>query len=105
MRVGVDVERVIGARLETRLAPDAALIIEVHHPVIPHMQCSDRTDSYAWRPLTMVAAHHGEQAPVVREGTLLNVLHPSPINANRHLVLTFARHCASMAADALAVID
>jgi hypothetical protein len=53
----------------------------------------------------MVAAHHREQPPVVRKRSFLDVLHPRPIDADRHLVLALARNSARMTSNALPVID
>ena len=53
----------------------------------------------------MVAARDVKYAARVGENAFLNVLYPGPVHAHRHLVLGFARHCAGVTSDALAVID
>lgn len=53
----------------------------------------------------MITAHHAEQSSRVGERSLLDVLYPGAIYADRYFVLGFARNRARMAADTLAVID
>jgi len=53
----------------------------------------------------MVAARDLKYAARVWESAFLDIFDPGPVHANRHLVLGFARHCAGVTSDALAVID
>ena len=103
--LGVDVERVVGARLHARLAADAAVPVEVHDAVGPAIERHRRADRHAGRVVAVVAAHHAEVAPGVREHALLDVLHPRAVHPQRDLVLLLAGHRAGVTADALALID
>ena len=47
----------------------------------------------------MVTSHHPKVAAGVWKFALLDVLHPSAKNAQRHLVFLLARHRASVASD------
>ncbi len=53
----------------------------------------------------MIAACHLEAAAHIRILAGLYILHPRAVDADRHLVLGFARHAAGVAANALALID
>lgn len=103
MAVRVDVQGIVGTRLQTRLAADTAVGVEIDHAVVPAIKRSNGTDGDAGRPIAVVAAHHREVAPIGGEGPFLDILHPGPIDADGHLMLTFAGHRTGMAADALAV--
>src|SRR5262249_35302189 len=83
----------------------AAVGVEIDHAVVPPVKCRNRTDRDARRPLAVITTHHREVAPVVREGTFLDILDPRPIDADRYLMLALAGHGTCMAADALTVID
>ena len=76
VRVGVDVERVVGARLHARLAADAAVAVEVDDAVRPPVERHRRADRHAGRVVAVVAAHDREVPARVRELALLDVLHP-----------------------------
>ena len=53
----------------------------------------------------MIAAHHAEKSARIGKSSLLDVLDPGTVYADRHFVFRFARNCTSMAADTLSVID
>jgi hypothetical protein len=53
----------------------------------------------------MIAPHHRKQSSRVGERALLDVLHPRPVHADRHFVLSLARDRARVTADTLSVID
>jgi hypothetical protein len=53
----------------------------------------------------MIASHDGEQSSRIWERSLLDVLHPRAINADRHFVLGLACNRARMASDTLPVVD
>src|SRR5437773_66685 len=84
------------------LAADASRGIEIHHAVVAPIEGSHRADRHARRVLAVVAAHHREETAAIGKGPLLDVFHPSAIDADGNLVLALARHRARVAADALA---
>ena len=100
VRLGVDVDRVVGAGVHARLAPDAPAVVEVDHAVRRAVQRPGRADRDARRVVALVAAHHREGAPGVRELTGLDVLHPRPVHSERHVVLALACDSARVAPDA-----
>jgi hypothetical protein len=53
----------------------------------------------------MIASHDREQSSRIGERSLLDVLHPCAINADRHFVLCLACNRARMASDTLPVVD
>ena len=105
VRVGVDVERVVGAALHARLAADAARAVEVDDAVGAPIEGHRRADGDTRRVIAVVAAQHGEVAARVRPGALLDVLHPRAERSEGNLVLLLARHRARVTADALAMVD
>jgi hypothetical protein len=105
VRVRVDVERVVRARLHARLAADAPVAVEVDDAVRPSVERDGGADRHARGVVAVVAAHHREVTPRVRERTLLDVLHPGAVHAQRDLVLLLARHRAGVAADAFPLVD
>ena len=104
-RVGVDVDRVVGAGLQARLAADAERRIEFDDAVGPLVHRRHRADAHAGRVGAVVAARHLEMAADVGIDAGLHVLDPGAVDAQRHLVLRLARGRAGMAADAFAVVD
>ncbi len=53
----------------------------------------------------MITTRDLKYAPRVGERALLNVLHPSPVHAHRHLVLGLASHRAGVTPNTLAIVD
>ncbi len=101
----VQVERVVGAGLHAGAAADAGVAVEIDDRVRPLVQGDDRADLDAGRLVAVIAAQHREVAPHLREGALLDVLHPGSEVSDRDLVFRLARHRARMAADALSMVD
>ena len=99
------IERVVRAGLRTRLAADAAVVVEIDNPVWSRIERGDRTDLHAGCGGAVVTALNGEQAASVRIDTFLDVLDPGAVHTQRHVVLGLTRHGAGMTADALAVIN
>jgi hypothetical protein len=105
VRVRVDEELIVGARLHARAAPDAGVAVEVDDPVAPLEQRVSRTDANAGRLLTLVAEDREEEPPRIGERPLLDRLHPAAVRSDWNLVLRLARDRARMAPDALSEID
>src|SRR5262249_60117914 len=105
VRVGIDVERVVGTGLHARLAADAAAAIEVDDAVGAAVERHRRADGNARRVVAVVAAQHGEVTPRVGERALLDVLHPGAEGAQWHPVLFLAGHRAGVTADAATADD
>jgi hypothetical protein len=103
--VRVDVQRVVRASLHTRLATDAAVAVEVHDAVVAPEQRGYRADRYARRVIAVVAAHHRKEAPRVGILAFLDVLDPGAKRSKWDFVFRFASYGASVAADALAMVD
>ena len=105
MTVGIDVERVVRARLHTRLAPYTAIRIKVNNAIGAFVQRLRRTNSDARRIRTMIAAVDEKIAPRIGKLTFLDVLDPRSIHADGYVMFGLARHRAGVAADALALVD
>jgi hypothetical protein len=103
--IGVHVDRVVGTGLHTSLAADAAFGIKIHDAIFTFVHRRDRANGYARRLLAMVAASDLEEPASVGIFALLNVLDPGAVHAQRHLVLGLAGDGASVAPNALAIID
>ena len=101
----VDVQRIVGARLHARLAPDATIRVEIDDSIIATVQRGDRTDRHTRRVVAMIAPHHAEQSAVVGELAFLHIFHPRAIDADRHFVFALASDRTGVAANALAVVD
>src|SRR5207245_11046568 len=105
LRLGIDVERVVGAGLHARLAADATVAVEIHDAVGPPVQRHRGADGHARRVVAVIAAHDGEVAPRIRERPLLDVLDPGAVDSERHLVLFLAGDRTGVAANALPLVD
>lgn len=105
MRLRIDVQRIIGTGLHASLAANAAPVIKVNNPILAAIQRRDGTNLDAGSIVTMVATHHREKSPGIGEFTLLDILHPSPIDADWNVVLRLACHRAGVAADTAAIVD
>src|SRR5262249_41541806 len=105
VRVWIDVKGIVGARLQASFAADATIRIEIDDAVVASVERRHRADRYARSKLAVIAAHDRKQSAIVRKGAFLDVLHPGPIHADRHLVFALAGNSAGMTPDALAVVD
>src|SRR5205814_8578391 len=104
MRVGVDIERIIGAGLHAGFAADTATAIEIHDAVLAFVERARRTNSDAWRVIAVIAAVHQKIAAGIGELAPLDVLDPCSIHSDGDIVFGFACNGAGMTADALALI-
>jgi hypothetical protein len=80
-------------------------MVEVDDAVGPPKQRHRRADLDARRVVAMIAAQHREVAARVGVAPLLDVLHPGAIHADGDVMLFFASHGASVAADAAVLVD
>ena len=99
VRFRVDEQRVVGARVHARLAADAVVVLEVDNAVVGTEQCVRRADRHARRVFALIAPHHREVSTRVGKFAGLDVLHPGPVDAERHIVFALARNRAGVAAD------
>jgi hypothetical protein len=90
--------------LHAGFAADAAAIVEVNDAIGARKERSNGTNRNAGRVGAVIASHHREESPRVREFSLLNVLHPRAVNADGDVVFRFTRDSTGMTADALAII-
>jgi hypothetical protein len=60
---------------------------------------------YTGRVCTVVAPGDLKKAPCVREDPFFGVLHPRPVDAERHFIFGLAGSGAGVATDTLPVID
>src|SRR5262245_29086064 len=105
LRLRIDVERVVGTGLHARLAADAAVAVEVHDPVGAPVKSDGGADGDARGVVAVIAAHHGEIAPRVGEGALLDVLDPRAVDPEGNLVLLLAGIGGTVGAVACPLID
>jgi len=52
----------------------------------------------------MIASHHLEQSPSIRECYFFNLFNPSPIDAHWHFMFRFTCSCTSMAATTFSIV-
>ncbi len=101
----VEVQRIVGAGLHTRPATDAGVAIDIDNSIRAFLERIDGTDRDAGRVGTLVAPKYGKVSANIRELTELGILDRGPEVADRNVVLSFASHCAGVAADAPRLID
>jgi hypothetical protein len=78
--VGIDIERVIGTRLQAALASDTAAVVEIDNAVIAPEERTSRADLDAGRGVTVIAAHHAEMpAGVTYRQPILNGREKEPL--------------------------
>jgi len=91
--------------LHAGFAADAAIFVEIHDAVIPRIKRLNGANFNAGGVGTVVATHHGKEASGMRKFALFHLLHPRPVDANRHLMLTFTSGGASMTTNAFSVVN
>src|SRR6266581_8780136 len=101
LAIGVNVERVIRARLHTGLTANTTAGVKVNNTVAPFIQCLSGTNSDAGSIVAVVATIDQEIAARVRKLALLNILDPRAIDANRHIMLRLAGHRTGMTSNTL----
>ena len=102
--VGIDVQRVVRARLHAGLATDAAIAVEVYDAVVEPVERGHRADGYARGVVAVIAPEHGEETTRVGIFTFFDVFYPGPKGAKRYFVFGLASDCACVTADAFAMI-
>ena len=105
VRVGINIECVVGTGLHASLAADTAAIVEIDDPVTAAEQSRDRANFHAGSIVAMIATHHGEQATRLRELPFFDIFDPRSIYTDGNFVLAFAGDRAGMTADTAAVIN
>ena len=104
MIIRIDIKRIVRACLHARLTGDTPLRIEIDDTVIEVVEGTGRADIHAGRGLTVIAPQYRKEPFGYRVFTCFHIFHPSSVHTDWNLVLRFACHRASMAADAFAVI-
>jgi hypothetical protein len=74
--IRIHINRIVRTRLHARLAPDAAIGIEIDNPVLALIHCRHRTNRDAGRLLAMIAPRDLKDPACIRKNALLNVLDP-----------------------------
>ena len=105
MRVWIQVDSVIRARLHARFAADTSVWIKTDDPVSTSVQRMGRTYLDTRRFVAMVAPQHSEMPTDIGKLALLDVFHPGPEHADRSVMLFLARHRAGVASDTAVLID
>ena len=103
--LGVDVERIVRTRVHARLTANAIVVLEVDHAVVRTEERRGRADRHTRCVLALIAAHHVELAGNIGEGSRFDVLHPCSVDAERHIVLAFARDRASVTTNAVVTVE
>jgi len=96
---------IVGAGLHAGLAANAPTGIKIDDAIVTRVQGRNGTDRNARGIGAVVAPHHAESTMRVGETSLLDVLDPGAVDANRCVVLGLASHSAGMTADTLSIID
>jgi hypothetical protein len=104
VRVGINIERVIGTRLHAALATYAPVAVEIDYAVIAPEERGHRAYRYAGGIVAVIATKHAEVAARIRVLPLLYVLYPGAERAERNFVFRFAGYSAGMTSDALSVV-
>jgi len=90
--------------LHAGLAADAAIAVEVYDAIVEPVERGHRADGYARSVFAVIASEHGKESASVGILTLLYVLDPGSESAERNFVLGLASDCASVTADAFAMV-
>src|SRR5512138_404379 len=99
MCLGVNVDGIIGASFETRLAADALVFVEFDNSIGALVHGCGGADANARRVFALIAAGHLKVAPSIRELPLFNIFYPGAENAERHLIFFLARDTAGVTPD------
>ena len=105
VRLGIDIQGVVGAGLHARFAADATVGIEIDDAVRAQKQRRNRADLHAGRIGAVVAAVNGERTARIGERSLLHVLDPGAVDPQGDVVFRLAGHRAGVTADAAAIVD
>ena len=103
--VRIDINRVIRTGLHAGFAANTSFGTEVDDAVLALVHRGHGTDRYARSILAVVAACNLKDAPRVGKLAFLYILDPGAVDGERHMVFRLARYRASVATDALAVIN
>src|SRR5438105_1234894 len=103
--IGVDVERIIGARLHTRLATDATLRVKIDNTVRPLVEGLGGTNSDAGGIITVVAAIDEKIAARVGELTFFDILYPRAIDTDGNVMFSFTCNSACMTTDTFTLVN
>jgi hypothetical protein len=104
VRVGINIERVIGTRLHAALATYAPVAVEIDYAVIAPEERGHRAYRYAGGIVAVIATKHAEVAARIRVLPLFYILYPGAKSAERNFVFRFAGYSAGMTSDALSVV-
>jgi hypothetical protein len=105
VRFGVEINRVVRTRLQTRLTADAQVRVKFDDAVFALIHCLHGANVNARRIGAVIAARDLEKAARVGEHTFFGVLYPRAIDAERNLILGFARRRACVTTDTLAIVN
>ena len=104
-RTVVDVDRVIGAGLQTRGTTDAPIVIEIDHAVLSLVERHGGTDLDARSIGAVIAAKHCSRTLGLGKLAVLDPLHPGAKRAQRHVVFGLAGNRAGVATDTGVLIE
>src|SRR5215469_613652 len=90
MRVWIQVDGIIGARLHARFAADTSVRIEIDDPVSTAVQRMGRTYLDTRCIVAVVAPHHAEMPTDIGKLALLYVLYPGPKHTDGNVMLFLA---------------
>src|SRR5207245_5312325 len=98
--VGIDEDRVVGARGDAGFASNADVLVEIDDAVGTAEHRRRGTRRYARRVIALIAARDLERAARCGELSDIDVLHIRAIDAEGNGVLRFASGAAGVTADA-----
>ena len=104
VRFGVEVDRVIGTSLHTRFTSDANGRVELDDAIRALIHRGDGTDAHARRVGAVIAARHLKAAAHIMICARFNILDPSAVHPQGHLILGLARGTARMASDTFTLV-
>jgi len=105
LTVGINVERVIGARLHARLTANTAARVEIDDAIAALKESPSRTNSDTGGISAVIAAVNKKIAPRIGKLALLDVLYPRAVNPDRNIVFGLTSHGTGMTADAFALVN
>jgi len=102
---GMNVKCIVWTGLSAGFAGNTASVVKIYDAVFACVKCRYGANFDARSISTMITAHYRKQSSRIGKFAFFDVFNPRPINSDGNLMLRFACHRASVATDALAVIN
>ncbi len=100
----INVDGIVGAGLHASFATNANVGVELNDAVGALIHSCNRANAHAGRVGAVVAARHLKMATGIGKSAFFDILDPSAIDAQRHLVFGFAGGAASVTTNTTTVV-